>query len=100
MITTPSRLGGILLVASLGACAFVPSSPTTRVDLGNGAWSMTKKSGVLAVGSGVLKPRVEQEALAFCADQGRALAVLDSGGIDPEPPAVPSATVTFRCVAR
>ncbi len=94
------RLVAAAALATLVACASAPTSRSQLSDLGGGAYAMTKKSGVLVVGSAVLKPQVEQEALAFCADQGRALSVLDSGGLDPDPPGVASATVTFRCVAR
>jgi hypothetical protein len=82
----------------LAGCA-LPQTQTPVVEIGSNAYSMTKRSGFLGARPYELKMQVEQEALAYCKSKSRALSVLDSKAVDPDPPAYPTATIQFRCVA-
>ena len=97
-MTVPTRLVGLAAIAVvLAACA---TPPTEVTDIGSGAYQMVKRTQLLSDRSDKLKAQVEEQALAFCAKQGRALSILDSRTIDPDPPAYATATIQFRCVAR
>ncbi len=97
-MTTFRRLfASALCFAALAGCA---TPPTAIQDIGSGAYRMIKRTELLSDRSDKLKAQVEEQALAFCARQGRALAIIESRTIDPDPPAYASATVDFRCVAR
>ena len=89
------RSFGVLLVALSTGCA---APATQRTELGGGNYVITKRSGFVSVASGVLKTQLQQQALADCASQGKALAVGDVSGVDPDPPGLPSATMQYRCV--
>ena len=91
------RASLVLLATTLGACAL--TMPPVQVSrIGPDAYAMTKRSGMLSDRADELKAQVENDALAYCKAQGRAMAVLDSRVIGPDPPAYSSATVQFRCV--
>ena len=91
-----TRLVAVIAAALLVAGCALP--PTQRTDLGGDAYEMTKRSGAMSLRSDKLKAQVEVEALAFCRDKGRALAMLDKRVVDPDPPEYATATVQFRCV--
>ncbi len=84
-----------LVLSLLAGCA---APPAQRTDLGGGNYVLTRRSGFAPVSSGTLKTQLERQALADCAAQGKALAVIDVQGTDPEPPAFPSAALQYRCV--
>ena len=86
----------IAAFALLAGCA-TPTSPLK--DLGDGAYSLTERSGLLSLRSDSLKAKVELQALAFCKERGKALTVYDTRVVDPDPPEFASATIQFRCVA-
>lgn len=81
----------------LAGCA---SASTKLTDLGAGAYSMTKRSGLSSQRSAELKSQLELEALKVCSDRGQALTMLDTRVVDPDPPEYSSATIQFRCVPR
>ena len=81
----------------LAGCA---SSSTGVTDLGDGAYAMTKRSGLTSQRSAELKLQLEREALALCSGRGQALTMLDTRVFDPDPPEYSSATIQFRCVPR
>jgi hypothetical protein len=92
-----------LLVGTIAAgCSWVPKfdrpAVTQIVDIGDGAYSLTRRSGAFAERSYVLKSDAEQQALTYCGERHLALAMLDTRADDPDPPAYSYATVTFRCV--
>ena len=86
-----------MLVTAFAGCA---TPPTEMTDLGSGAYRLVKRTELLSDRSDKLKAQVEEQALAVCAKQGRALTILESKTTDPDPPAYATATVDFRCVAR
>ena len=104
MMTAARAAGASLVVAALlaGCSAFPkfdrPASGTQITDLGGGAWSLTRRSGVFAERSYVLRSDAEQKAVAFCAEKNLAIAVLDIRTDDPDPPASSYATISFRCL--
>jgi hypothetical protein len=86
-------------IGTLAGCAIPRQTQTPVTEIGANAYSMTKRSGFLGARPYELKLQVEQEALAYCKSKDRALSVLDSKTDDPDPPAYPTATIQFRCVA-
>lgn len=86
----------LAMVAALSACA-TPRTQLARI--GPDDYLMVKRTELLSDRSINLKAQVEEEALAYCHAQGKALSVIDSRTVDPDPPAYASATVQFRCVA-
>jgi hypothetical protein len=89
----------LTVATGLAGCA-ASQKQTPITEIGSGAYSITKRSGFLGLRPTELKAQLEQEALAYCGAKGMALSVLDSKAVDADPPAYPSATVQFRCVAR
>ena len=92
-------LVGICAVLTLELVAGCATSSTQLRDLGDSAYSMTKRSGPMASRGDNLKVQVLQEAAAFCSARGKALTVYDTRVVDPDPPDLAFATVQFRCVA-
>jgi hypothetical protein len=91
------QVAAIAALALLAGCA----TPVPRFrELGSDSYEITRRSESLSVRSGELKVRAELEALAYCKDRDRALAMLDSRTADPDPPEYAYATVRFRCVPR
>jgi hypothetical protein len=97
-VNVPVRWVGLASIAVLLAACATP--PTELTEIGSGAYQMIKRTELLSDRSDKLKAQAEEQALAFCAKQGRALTILDSKTIDPDPPAYATATIRFRCVAR
>jgi len=93
-----SRYLAVMAVAvTLAGCAG-PAPPV--VDLGSGAYAMTKRSGLIIRRAADLKSQVEQDALTYCkAHGGRALSVLGTKSAEDDPPDYAYATIDFRCVA-
>jgi hypothetical protein len=93
----------VLVATSVAGCSWFPMikrpPPVTQItDLGNGAYSLTRRSSALPERSYVLMSDAQQQALAFCAEKHLALAMLDTRADDPDPPAYSYATISFRCL--
>ena len=84
-------------LALLGACA----TPTPQLkQTGPDDFVLTKQTESLSDRSDKLKAQAEEDALGVCRARGKALSILDSRTIDPDPPAYASATIQFRCVPK
>ena len=86
----------VLAIALIAGCA----TPAPQMkDLGDGAYSLTERSGLMSLRFNDLKAKVEMKAAVFCKERGKALTLYDTRVVDPDPPEFASATVQFRCVA-
>jgi hypothetical protein len=86
--------GAVLLALALAACA-----STGVVAQDDGSYSLSKKSGQIAVGPPVeLEQEVYREARSFCSGKHQQMQTLNMDLVDSKLFTAGSATLQFRCI--
>lgn len=89
-----ARTAVVLLALAVTACA-----STGIVASGDGSYSLSKKSGQVAVGPPVdLEQEVYREARVFCIEKGKQMETIDMNLVDSKLFTAGSATLQFRCI--
>jgi hypothetical protein len=84
----------VLLALALSACA-----STGVVAQDDGSYSLSKKSGQVAVGPPVdLEQEVYREARSFCSEKHKEMQTLNMDLVDSKLFTAGSATLQFRCI--